>query len=241
MRNFLSNVAGGIVASIIFLLINIGYDFFQKHKFYNLFYGLSFMEFLKEKILSKDKLQKKGISLSYNELVNLDPSGKKYNLPKKGLPGTFFGPTNIAGTCEIRAINYLSTAFSKNDVGTTICDDNNLNIEPFIIALGSKNRYAVSIMARLGLVINNILTPYGSSHGDCGLIIFGTTTSESIEIVCAGLTETGTSASAYYLASHWKEILKARDEKGITPNCPFYIVVQTPSDQEATKLDCVKI
>ncbi len=256
-KTFWTTIFGGVVASFIFLLVSkfifAVWDFFILGKFYNLFYGLSFGEYVLHLLhFNTIKFVNKSVAFSYNEFWGIQSNGQVIplvqangNIPfeKRNVAGSFFA-SNVASVCEIRAINYLAQTFGQMKYKTIICNDDN-NDHSFVIALGGCNRKTIALMIRLNLT-QQILIDKKSQIGnryDCAFIIFGPLDRGRRTIVCAGLDEYGTSGSAYYLAHFWHEIIKERNKNLIDKKSPFYVVIKVLNgeDQESDIVECKKL
>ncbi|MBZ5514725.1 MAG: hypothetical protein LAN62_07750 [Acidobacteriia bacterium] len=194
------------------------------------------------------------------EFRGLDPQQQanllRHPFAKPRDSGVRISAGQTASACEIRAAAYVGPTIARQlGVSTRFVDDESLRDKfdiDFVSFGAAANDKTCDIFQNEG----NDLVEYDHSQGffvwkksrqlvynrrqgdrhDYGIIlkIHPKQFPKRTWIACAGIGETGTSASAYFLATKWKEI-----EGVVKGNGKFVCVVEAETDKDESAVKCV--
>jgi hypothetical protein len=177
-----------------------------------------------------------------------EQQGKRgFPLVKEGKPGRNFSAEYVASGCEVRAASYLSSAFGKDGHRLSVFEDEKsvrAKLDMDFISFGAlSNDKTIDVFENAANDLATFDTNKGffvskktgeplcarRSDRDYGIIlkIHPTQFPERTWIACAGLDETGTSGSAYFLAYKWKEL-----EEHFRGQEQFVAVIEVEEDKD---------
>lgn len=237
---FVLNIIGGIAASFAFGVIVWVYNTTKAY--------LKLRKF--RKIFGSD-VEKNGISLVYSRFVLRNPDSAfpytKASMRKSQLSTQFPVPS-----CDLSVTNYLSALFgrilkvpAKIVADEDIIESLNLSMISFGIGANLKSldcftnpgNHLVRTSDPHSLVLKADTSPlFAPEPGyDYGVIlkIHPLQFPSKTWIACAGRNVWGTSASAWYLANKWEEIIGMIDQNGVKiGRRPFAVVIRVRPGQD---------
>ena len=177
------------------------------------------------------------------------------NFPSPTLPlikqsGSFYRSSKLIGNCEVKALKYISDEISnrlKYSPQLRLDDDLAKSLDLDFVSFGGSNFYCQQIFndsANNFFVFENSHTIISKISGkrfesnsqfDYGIVIKlkNYNFPERIWIAIAGINETGTSGSGWYLAKYWEKIQRGAGSSEFA----FIVQVQKGVDHSARVIE----